>query len=564
MAVAVKKYKLFKICKELNVGMDTVRPFLEERGVKVSGPNTSITEEVYEEILENFSREKEIADKLHERKLKTDDSDGDAAEAEGHTKEPEEKSIYVQAIERSIEERMEEIIREEEEVKEEKPDKKRKKSAAKKEEEKAKDVVEEAKEIIEDAVGEDVQEDKKTSRAKKKKDEKEVDEPVSVEPAAEEEEKKPEPKKKKTSEVIRKIDLDSIDDGIKGKKKGKSKEKKPQTKEDVQRDKDDKRRKALEMIRKDEKRKRRMMRTGEMALGEVSKRPRTKKQKKKAVDQKEVQDTVKKTLATIDDKLKKPKKRRKIKDETGEIVEENVIYASEFISASDLANLMDVPVGEIITKCLELGLVVSINQRLDIDTIELLAGEWEYTVVKEEEYASDLLEEIEEEDADIEDNETRSPIVTIMGHVDHGKTSLLDYIRKSNVVEGESGGITQHIGAYKTEKNGNKITFLDTPGHEAFTAMRARGAQVTDIVILIIAADDEVKPQTDEAIDHSRAAGVKMIIAINKTDKPEANAERVKQQLSERNILVEDWGGEVQCAEISAKTGAGIDRKSVV
>jgi translation initiation factor IF-2 len=217
MAVAVKKYKLFKICKELNVGMDTVRPFLEERGVKVSGPNTSITEEIYEEILENFSREKEIADKLHERKLKTDDSDGDAAEAEGHTNEPEEKSIYVQAIERSIEERMEEIIREEEEVKEEKPDKKRKKSAAKKEEEKAKDVVEEAKEIIEDAVGEDVQEDKKTSRAKKKKDEKEVDEPVSVKPAAEEEEKKPEPKKKKTSEVIRKIDLDSIDDGIKGK-----------------------------------------------------------------------------------------------------------------------------------------------------------------------------------------------------------------------------------------------------------------------------------------------------------------------------------------------------------
>jgi translation initiation factor IF-2 len=313
------------------------------------------------------------------------------------------------------------------------------------------------------------------------------------------------------------------------------------------------------MIRKDEKRKRRMMRTGEMALGEVSKRPRTKKQKKKAVDQKEVQDTVKKTLATIDDKLKKPKKRRKVKDETGEIVEENLIYASEFISASDLANLMDVPVGEIITKCLELGLVVSINQRLDIDTIELLAGEWEYTVVKEEEYASDLLEEIEEEDADIEDNEIRSPIVTIMGHVDHGKTSLLDYIRKSNVVEGESGGITQHIGAYEVEKNGNKITFLDTPGHEAFTAMRARGAQVTDIVILIIAADDEVKPQTDEAIDHSRAAGVKMIIAINKTDKPEANAERVKQQLSERNILVEDWGGEVQCAEISAKTGAGID-----
>ncbi len=313
------------------------------------------------------------------------------------------------------------------------------------------------------------------------------------------------------------------------------------------------------MIRKDEKRKRHLMRSGEMTLGEEPKRQRVKKQRKKVVDQKEVKETVKKTLATIDDKLKKPKKRRKIKDETGEVVEENVIYASEFISASDLANLMDVPVSDIITKCLELGLVVSINQRLDIDTIELLAGEWEYTVIKEEEYASDLLEEIEEQDSDLEDTESRSPIVTIMGHVDHGKTSLLDYIRKSNVVESESGGITQHIGAYEVEKNGNKITFLDTPGHEAFTAMRARGAQVTDIVILIIAADDAVKPQTDEAIDHSRAAGVKMIIAINKTDKPEANADRIKQQLSERNILVEDWGGEIQCAEISAKTGAGID-----
>jgi translation initiation factor IF-2 len=556
MAVAVKKYKLFKICKELNVGMDTIRPFLEERSVKISGPNTSITAEVYEEILENFSREKEIADKLHERKLKTEDSEDGDSDTLQDTKEPEEKSIYVQAIERSIEERMEEIIREEEEVKSEKPTRKRKKSTTK-EEAKAKGVVEEAKEIIEDAVDEEVIEKDKSPKKEKKQEDAKL--PTSDKTVTEEEVEEKKPKKKKQPEVIRKIDLDSIDEGAKTKKKPKAKDKKSQLKDDLQKEKEDKRRKAFEMIRKDEKRKRRMMRAGEMTLGEEPKRPRSKKQKKKTVDQKEVQETVKKTLATIDDKLKKPKKRRKVKDETGEVLEENIIYASEFISASDLANLMDVPVGEIITKCLELGLVVSINQRLDIDTIELLAGEWDYTVVKEEEYASDLLEEIEEEDADIEDTESRSPIVTIMGHVDHGKTSLLDFIRKSNVVEGESGGITQHIGAYEVEKNGNKITFLDTPGHEAFTAMRARGAQVTDIVILIIAADDEVKPQTVEAIDHSRAAGVKMIIAINKIDKPEANPERVKQQLSERNILVEDWGGEVQCAEISAKTGVGID-----
>jgi translation initiation factor IF-2 len=443
---------------------------------------------------------------------------------------------------------MEEIIREEEEVKSEKPSRKRKKPEVERDEEIGKEVVEEAKEIIEEVV----EEDKKAG--KKKKKEEPVDEKSEIEEVTEDE-----TKKKKQPEVIRKIDLDSIDVAKKGKKKAKAKDKKSLSKEDVQKEKDDKRRKALEMIRKDEKRKRHMMRSGAVTIGEEPKRQRVKKQRKKVVDQKEVQETVKKTLATIDDKLKKPKKRRKIKDETGEIVEENLIYASEFISASDLANLMDVPVGDIITKCLELGLVVSINQRLDIDTIELLAGEWEYTVIKEEEYASDLLEDFEEQDSDIEDTESRSPIVTIMGHVDHGKTSLLDFIRKTNVVEGESGGITQHIGAYEVSRKRNKITFLDTPGHEAFTAMRARGAQVTDIVILIIAADDNVKPQTDEAIDHSRAAGVKMIIAINKTDKPEANVERIKQQLSERNILVEDWGGDVQCAEISAKTGTGID-----
>jgi len=557
MTVAVKKYKLFKVCKELNVGMDTVRPFLEEKGLKVSGPNTSISEEVYQEILENFSREKEIADQLHFRKSHSDDGEQEGVEADSAQEEPE-KSIYIQAIERSIEERMEEIIREEE-VDEKKPEKKKsatkKKSAAKEEvEEVGDEVVEEAKEIIDETVEAPAEgsldEQTKENIEEVKKEAKDV-EPVVPEA-------KEEPKKKAPA-VLRKIDLDSIEDTDKKKRKTRAKDRVATAREDAKKEKDEKRRKALEMIRKDEKRKKRVLRPGETEKGEAPKRQRAKKQKRKTVDQKEVQETVKKTLATIDDRLKKPKKRRKVKEDTGEVIEENVIYASEFISASDLANLMDVPVGEIITKCLELGLVVSINQRLDIDTIELLAGEWEYTVVKEEEYASDLIEEIEDQDADLDDSDPRSPIVTIMGHVDHGKTSLLDFIRKSNVVDGESGGITQHIGAYEVEKEGNKITFLDTPGHEAFTAMRARGAQVTDIVILIIAADDEVKPQTDEAIDHSKAAGVKLIIAINKIDKPEANTERIKQQLSERNILVEDWGGEYQIAEISAKTGAGVD-----
>ncbi len=550
MAVAVKKYKLFKVCKELNVGIDTIRPFLKEKGIKVSGPNTSIPEEIYQEILKSFSREKEIADQLHFRKSHSEDEDQGTAEKPSSIEEPE-KSIYVQAIERSIEERMEEIIREEEVEKSEpvktKSSEKKETADKNKEIEAGEEVVEKAREIIDESG--DSHPEKGLAEAAEGKME------GQKQPVGEVGEKPP----KKESAVIRKIDLDSIEDPDKKKRKIKAKDRVTAARDGVKNEKDEKRRKALEMIRKDEKRKKREMRTGDSGQVARPRRQRIRKQKKKSVDQKEVQETVKKTLANLDDRLKKPKKRRKVKEDTGEVVEENIIYASEFISASDLANLMDVPAGDIITKCLELGLVVSINQRLDIDTIELLAGEWDYTVVKEEEYAADLLEEISDQDSDLEDKDTRSPIVTIMGHVDHGKTSLLDYIRNTNVVEGESGGITQHIGAYEVEKKGKKITFLDTPGHEAFTAMRARGAQVTDIVILIIAADDEVKPQTDEAIDHSRAAGVKMIIAINKTDKPEANPERVKQQLSERNILVEDWGGEYQCTEISAKTGTGIE-----
>ncbi|MCB0482897.1 MAG: translation initiation factor IF-2 N-terminal domain-containing protein, partial [Flavobacteriales bacterium] len=204
-----------------------------------------------------------------------------------------------------------------------------------------------------------------------------------------------------------------------------------------------------------------------------------------------------------------------------------------------------VSVSEVISKCIGLGLMVSINQRLDVDTITLIADDFGFEVEFEEEYTSDVLEDIEDPEESLK---PRPPIVTIMGHVDHGKTSLLDYIRKENVVAGESGGITQHIGAYKVEvEPGKEIAFLDTPGHEAFTAMRARGAKVTDIVILIVAADDAVMPQTVEAINHSLAAGVPIIIAINKIDRPGANIEKIKQQLADRKILVEDWGGKYQC-----------------
>ncbi len=289
----------------------------------------------------------------------------------------------------------------------------------------------------------------------------------------------------------------------------------------------------------------------------------------KVIDEKQIQDKLRETQAKLTGgggrgKSLKAKYRKLKREEMAENAAEGsdstVLQVTEFISASELASLMNVTPTEVVAKCFGLGLMVSINQRLDAEVIELVAGEFGYTVefIDMEKQAA-MEEEIEADNE--EDLRPRAPIVTIMGHVDHGKTSLLDYIRSANVVSGEAGGITQHIGAYEvTAANGKKITFLDTPGHEAFTAMRARGAKVTDIAVIVIAADDAVMPQTKEAISHAQAAGVPMIFAINKIDKDGANPQKIYEQLSQMNLLVEEWGGKFQSQEIAAKKGLNVDK----
>lgn len=298
-------------------------------------------------------------------------------------------------------------------------------------------------------------------------------------------------------------------------------------------------------------------------------KPNKQKQRpiKAEVSEEDVQKQIKETLARLTTKgQKKSAKWRKEKREAFsnrerelaemEEAESKVLKLTEFVTANDLASMMNVPVNEVIATCMSIGIMVSINQRLDAETINIVAEEFGF---KTEYVSAEVVEAIHEEEDKEEDLQSRPPVVTVMGHVDHGKTSLLDYIRNSNVIAGEAGGITQHIGAYNVKlDDGRRITFLDTPGHEAFTAMRARGAQMTDIAIIIVAADDNVMPQTVEAINHASAAGVPIVFAINKIDKPNANPDKIKEELANMNYLVEDWGGKYQSQEISAKKGTGV------
>src|SRR5690606_4144607 len=291
-------------------------------------------------------------------------------------------------------------------------------------------------------------------------------------------------------------------------------------------------------------------------------RPMAKEEPNEEDVQKQVRETLEK-LQGKSGKGKGAKYRRDKRDSHRQRTEEaqledsnKVLKVTEFVTVSEVATMMDVPVTKIISACMSLGMMVTMNQRLDAETISIVADECDYEV---EFVTAGVEEEVKDDNENPEDLKPRAPIVTVMGHVDHGKTSLLDNIRKENVIAGESGGITQHIGAYGVQlDNGQKIAFLDTPGHEAFTAMRARGAQVTDLAIIVIAADDDVMPQTKEAISHAQAAGIPIVFAINKVDLPTSNPEKIKEKLAQMNLLVEDWGGKIQSQDISAKTGLGV------
>lgn len=565
--------RLIKIAKELNVGVSTIVDHLTEKGFEVENrPTFKISEEMYQELLVSFESSiaiKEQADQMviGQRGSKPEDKKEEAKKEPVKKKEEEPKKD--KAVEPAKEEK-EEVPK-----KEETP----KKEAKKKEEEAP---IEETKVAGPKVVGKiDLDQNKKKpkkkeEKAEKKKEEipaikKESEQKSDAEPAtksADEEESKEELKKSKVKpegetfkteapklkglKVLGKIDADKIEKKKKTKKSSETKKSSDDNKDS-----------------EPKKKRKRIRRKIQVKKGQKpGKKSAKKTDEVQEISQKEIEEKIKATMARIGGggKKKRQKIRRDKRDqmrEKQEQIEESKetgkIELTEFISVNEFASLLNVSVTEVITTCMNLGVIVSINQRLDAEIIELVADEFG----KEVEFIS--AEEQVDEEVEIEDNpedlKPRAPIVTVMGHVDHGKTSLLDHIRKANVAGGEAGGITQHIGAYEVEV-GDKdqyITFLDTPGHEAFTAMRARGAKVTDIAVIIIAADDKIMPQTKEAISHAQAAGVPIIFAINKIDKPGAAPDKIKNELAEMNLMVEEWGGKYQSQDISAKNGTNIE-----
>lgn len=579
--------RLNKVLRELNISLDRAVDFLSSKGHEIDArPTTKISDDVYQVLLDGFQTDmsKKVASKeVGEEKRKEKEAiriqleqEQDARRLAREKRNAESEKVINTKVElagpkmvgkidlnpkkKKAEEAPKEKIAEPTKTAEVVKEAEVKEEVLAKEEVPAKEEVAVKKEV---AVKEDVSV-KEEAEVKTPEVAVVTSKPIEVAKKEEEvvaEEKTVEPKTLQTQ--YQKLSGPKIT----GDKIDLSKFKKPKKKEDKKADNADRKKRRKRIVSKNTK-----TNPGARPSGGTGERRtigrRVATVSKVEPTEEDVQKQVRETLEKLQGKSKKGKgakyrrsKRDQHREQTEKDLEQQelenkVLKVTEFVTASEVATMMDVSTTEIISACMSLGIMVTMNQRLDAETLSIVAEEFGYEV---DFVTADIEESIVEEEDAPEDLKPRAPIVTVMGHVDHGKTSLLDYIRQENVIAGESGGITQHIGAYGvTLENGESMSFLDTPGHEAFTAMRARGAQVTDIAIIVIAADDDIMPQTKEAISHAQAAGVPIVFAINKIDKPTANAEKVKEGLAQMNLLVEDWGGKIQSHDISAKTGAGV------